>query len=257
MKQSIFLKKIISSIFITATLLYFMANTPSPKIIFVPFLICSLSMAGQNIALLLNKEKIAIAFHKLFAAGFFLFWFGFLAIAAYLCIRDKNYSLLVFSIPFWVVGVCFAKNRLFRGKPKKKRKTKKVAESKFAFPIIMSAILVAIVLLAGVIVLILGIKDGNAGLIFAGAFFVFGAFTFVLAALMLQGYFDKVKVDVLGIYMGAVIAAVGIGSIALKYGETHSLEKTIEEFGLWIIIPILMIAVGVIEVVKCLKNKKT
>ncbi len=120
MKKSVFWRNIISSILVTAILLYLMAKTTSPKIIFVPFFVCSLSGAGHNIALLLGKDEIASVFIKLFAAGFLLFWFGFLSVADYICIRDKNYSLLIFSIPFWLVGAWAAKKIiLFRGTDKK------------------------------------------------------------------------------------------------------------------------------------------
>lgn len=164
-----------------------MATTTSPKIIFVPFLICSISKAGQNFALLFGKEKAAIAFHKLFSAGFLLFWFGFLAAAGYISVRDRKYTLLLFSIPFWLVGIFLTKNRLLYDKSGKRGKSREAAGAKFEFPIIISAILVAAALLAGIAILIIGIMDGSAGMIFAGAFFVFGAAAFILAFLMLQG----------------------------------------------------------------------
>ena len=254
MKKNTILTRLISFIFITALLLYLMAASASPKIIFVPFLICSLSMVGKNISILFGKECFAKVFHKLFTVGFSLFWFGFLAAAAFLCIRDKNYNLLVFSIPFWVVGICFVKIRFLRDKTNQRELSAETGESKFNFPIVMSAILVIAALLTGIVILVLGVMNKSVGQVFAGAFFLFGAFTFVLFALLLRGFFDKLKVDVLGIYMGVLIAAVGIGFIALKYMGTCSIEKTIEAFGLWIIIPILMIAAGVLNVIKCLKN---
>ena len=256
MRKSIYFKNIIFSIFITAMLAYFMIKTPSPKIIFVPFLICSCSMAGENISLLLGKGKLAVAFHKLFAVGFLLFLFGFLFVAAYLSIRDKNYTLLVFSVPFWLVGLVFAKNKLFLGNTKRKRKAKKAEQAAMIFPIAVTAFLVIIVLLIGIVTLISGIKDGNGMLAFFGAFFLFGAFTFVLAALTLKGYFDKWKINILGMYIGCFLAIVGIGSVVLKYTETYSFEKMLEEFGLWIIVPILMIAGGILEVVQCIRNRK-
>ena len=112
MKKSIFLSRLIASILATGVLLYFMTTTKGPKVIFVPFFICSLSMAGQAIAWLFNREKWAVRFHKLFVAGFLLFWFGLLTVTAYLCIRDKNYLLMMFSIPFWAVGIYLAKKKL-------------------------------------------------------------------------------------------------------------------------------------------------
>lgn len=248
MKNSFFTNKLISSIFITILLLYFMIKTTSPKIIFVPFLICSVSMIGKNIALILNKKKLAVVFSKLFIGGFLLFWFGFLAVAGYICVRDKNYTMMIFSLPFWLVGIYFVKNRLLNIKAKNNDK------SKFQFGIIVSAALVIIVLLSGVVISVLGIMEHNVGLIFAGAFFAFGAFTFVLGALTVKGYFDKLRIDVLGVYIGILFVIIGIGFVALKYGETYSVLETIQAFGFWILIPIMMIVAGVYQTVKSLKD---
>lgn len=246
-------KRIVSSILVTAVLLYFMATTPSPRIIFVSFLICSLSMTVREVSLLLGKEKTAFVFHMMFAAGFLLFWLGFLVAAAYYALEKNSYGLLALSIPFWIIGVRVLRNILQRGKLKEK--TGENARPKIGFPVVASAIPVGAALMAGVVILCLGIGNGSTGLVFAGAFLVFGAFTFVLLALILQGRFDNVIVDVLGIYMGAMIVAVGLGFVALKYGKTLSLVQTVEEIGLWIVVPILMIAGGVTQIVKSLNRK--
>ena len=250
MKNSLSTRNLISSIVSTVLLLCFMAKSSSPKIIFVPFLICSLSMAGKSIARILNKKKMEFLFGKLFVLGFLLFFIGFLVVACFVSIRDKNYSLLVFLIPFWLVGIYLIKKRLFG----KKRKNN--AESVFTFAIIISTLFVVIALLVGIFLLVLGIKDADLGLILGGVIFTFGSFAFVLAALTIKGCFDKVKIDVLGLYAGIVIAVIGIGFILLKFGESYSLVETIRSFGLWIIIPILMTAVGVYQVIKCIRNKK-
>ena len=120
MKKSIFVSKLVSAIFVTIVLTRSMIITPSPKIIFVPFLICSISMAMEQIGLILNKRKFAILFHKLFTIGFFLFWFGFLIVGAYVCLRDKNYGLLLFTIPFWLIGIFIIKRQLLNINPKTK-----------------------------------------------------------------------------------------------------------------------------------------
>lgn len=113
MKKAIYVKRMLTSICATVILTYFMIKTPSPKIIFLPFLICSISMAVGNLFLLLEKEKWAEMCHKIYAIGFFLFIFGFLLVAAYVSIRDKNYGVLAFSIPFWIVAIWFFKRRFF------------------------------------------------------------------------------------------------------------------------------------------------
>ena len=244
MKNSLYIRNLISSMIATVMLLYFMAKSPSPKIIFIPFLICSLSMAGKSIARILKKQKMEYVFGKLFVFGFLMFFFGSLIFAGYISIRDKNYSLLIFSIPFWIVGIFWIKNRLLN------RKEKKNGESFFIIAFIISAILVVIALLAGIFLLVLGIKNTDFGLLLGGVIFTFGSFAFVLAALTMKGCFDQAKVDVLGLYAGAVIAVIGMGFILLMC------KDSVNSFGLWIIIPILMTVVGVYQVIKCIRNKK-
>ena len=267
MKNIFYSKKILSSVFATVAVLYFMMTTPSPKIIFVPFLICGLAMTARYVALYLGKEKIAASFHMLFVAGFLLFLFGFLFAADFYALRHE-YALLVFSIPFWLAGFWILRKafRRFRAGEGADRGAGKAegaggtriaggAGPKVSFPVIMGTVLVVAAVLAGVVVLYLGIRDGSTELVFTGAFFTFGAMTFVLAALKIQGVFDNAKVDILGIYMGAVIAAVGFGFFALKYGEALSLAQMAEELGLWIAVPVLMFAGGIVQIVKSLNRK--
>lgn len=243
MKNTFFIGKLISAIFITITLIYFMLKTPSPKIIFLPFLICSISMAGKLIGLIMNKRTYVVIFDILFKIGFFSFWFGGLIFALYLCLRDRNYRLILFTIPFWLVGIYVVKNKILNIKPKNKEK------SSLNAMIFVSAGLVGIVLLAGIAILIWGISRMDIMLIFMGAFFTFGAFTFVLAALTVKGCFDKCRIDVLGLYVGILFVVIGIGIPAIKHAD-------IREFGFWILIPIMMVVVGMLQIVKCLKNRE-
>ncbi len=251
MKKSLATRKLITSIMVTVTLVYFMAKSPSPKIIFVPFLICGIAMIGKCIAQILNKEKLAFIFGKIFVLGFFMFFIGFLAVAGYTSIRDKNYSRLLFLIPFCIIGTFMIKKKLLN------KEQKKNGESFFTFAFIISALLIVIAFLAGIFFLITGIKEGNYGLIFGGVIFTSGSLAFVLAGLTIKGCFDKVKIDVLGLYAGVDIAVIGLGFLLLKYRESYSLIEMVKSFGLWIVIPIMMTAAGVFQIVKCLKNKSS
>ena len=199
----------------------------------------------------MDKKKLEFIFGKIFVFGFLLFFIGFLAFAGYTSIRDKNYSLLVLLIPFCIVGIFLIKNKLLN------KKQKKSAESFFTFAFIISVLLVVIALLAGIFLLVSGIKDADLGLIFGGVIFTFGSLAFVLAGLTIKGCFDKVKIDVLGLYAGIIIAVIGSGFLLLKYRESDSLIEMIKSFGLWIAIPIMMTVVGIFQVVKCLKNKNS
>lgn len=249
MKKSLFASKLVSAILITIVLTRSMIITPSPKIIFVPFLICSISMAMEQIGLILNKRKLAILFHKLFTIGFLLFWFGFLIVGAYVCLRDKTYGLLLFTIPFWLIGIFIIKRQLLNMKPKNK------PISNLNFMVIVGASLVGIVLLSGLIILTMGIIRAETFMIFFGGFFVFGGLAFVLGVLNIMGRFDKYRIDVLGLYVGILFVVIGIGFPAIKCREMQSLSETIQAFGFWILIPIMMTVVGVLQIVKCLKNR--
>lgn len=242
MKDDLAIKKLITSIFSTILLLYFIINTTSPKIIFIPFLICSISMAGKSIAQIFKLKTIARAFQKLFILGLLLFLIGFLVVACYISIRDKNYNLLIFSIPFWIVGIYLLKCKLLNKKATEQK------EGGLNFGILISIILVSLALLIGIFLIILGVKRSDIGLCFAGVFFTFGAFTFVLAGMTVMGYFDKFKVDVLGLYIGILFVVIGVGITAFI------LKKQL--LGVWILIPILMALAGVVQTLKCLRNKQ-
>lgn len=248
MRNSLSTKKLITSIVVTILLIYFMAKSSSPKIIFIPFLICSISMAGKSIARIFNREKWEFVFGKIFILGFLLFFIGFLVVATYVSIRDKNYGLLAVSVPFWFVGFYLIKNKLLNKKGKKSDK------SAVTFAIAVSTLLVAIAFLVGIYLFVLGFRESNLGIIFGGAIFTFGSLTFVLAAFTMQGCFDKVKIDVLGLYFGVVFVVIGMGFILLKFIESYSLIETIRSFGLWILIPLIMTLAGVIQIIKCFKK---
>lgn len=237
MRQTLAIRNLIVSVFVTGLLLYFMVKSPSPKIIFIPFLICGLSLAGKSLFQILGKEKWAAVFHKLFILGFLLFWFGFLAFAAFLSIRDKSYGMLLFTLPFWVVGFFLVKNKLLG---------KKSTSSPFRFAFVVSSVLVTLAVLAGIFLFILGIQRSETGLLFAGAFFTLGALTFVLGWLTINGRFETCKADVLGLYMGALLAGFGIGILVWKFAD----------LGLWILVPALMVVAGAAQIIKSLKKRK-
>ena len=242
MKRKTHVGNLLASLWAVGIVLYVMGKTTSSKIVLVPFLICALAMAGKSIAQLAGKEKIAAAVHKVFVAGFLLFWFGFLAVAGYLIVRDQNYSLLMLFIPFTLIGFFLVKKKLLAGKSKKKG-------SPFRFAHVVSIILVSIALLAGVLLIILGIQRTQWGLTFMGVFFLCGGGAFVLGTLTVRGAFDQVKVDVLGLYMGIVFTLLGVGF-------TVMLGVLAESSGLWTLVPLLMSGAGIAQVIKCLRNRK-
>lgn len=104
-------RKLVKAIIAVIILVYFMARTTGPKIIFAPFLFCAFASIGKNIGLLFNKRRLALFFDRVFKVSFFMFWFGFLAVACYFMIRDGNYRMLPFTVPFWLAGIFFAKRK--------------------------------------------------------------------------------------------------------------------------------------------------
>lgn len=242
MKRKTPMGNLTASLCAVGILLYVMGKTTSPKIILLPFLICALAMAGKSIAQLLEKEKMAVAFHKVFVAGFLLFWFGFLAVAGYITIRDRQYSLLFLIVPFSLVGFFVTKNKLLGKKNKKEG-------NPFLLAHVVSTILVSLALMAGVLLLVLGIHRGQVALAFMGVFFLIGGGAFVVGTLAVRGTFDKAGIDVMGLYVGAVFVLLGIGfGVAIL----HLAEST----SVWGLIPLLMTVVGVLQIIKCVKKKE-
>ena len=80
---------------------------------------------------------------------------------------------------------------------------------------------------------------------------------FIIAILQTKGVFDKVKIDVVGLYFGIVFFIIGVGIILFQNGTTSSFLETIKSLGLWILIPILFIIVGLIQTINCLFFKQT
>ncbi len=104
--------------------------------------------------------------------------------------------------------------------------------------------------------ILVGSNRGN-GLLYMGAFFTLVSFTFILVALSTLGYFDKFKIDIIGIYLGILFTIIGIGILLFQNGTTGSLIKTISSFGFWILIPLMFIIIGLFLIIKTLflKNR--
>ncbi len=94
--------------------------------------------------------------------------------------------------------------------------------------------------------------NANSGLIYFGAFFLLGGMVFVLIFLYIKGVFDKVRINILGIYIGFVFFVVGIGIIAFQMGEVPSLMEAIKRMGFWFFIPVMFIVIGGFQIIKCL-----
>lgn len=75
------------------------------RMFIVPFIISSFISLGLVISSFFRKIDWELLLNKLFIVIFLLFWFGFLIIATYISLINKEYSIVLFSIPFWIVGI--------------------------------------------------------------------------------------------------------------------------------------------------------
>ncbi|MBR5501721.1 MAG: hypothetical protein IKV55_01675 [Oscillospiraceae bacterium] len=113
MEKALLARRLVKAGICLGLLVYFAAFSDAPKIIFLPFLLCGAASFGKALSLLLGSEKAAAVFGVLFSAVFFLGWFGFLVFACCFAVKEQNYQMLLFSLPFWAGGLFFAKRRLF------------------------------------------------------------------------------------------------------------------------------------------------
>lgn len=100
--------KIIALLFVLSFLIKISLNAKlSTQLIIAPFLICSLASLGNNICNLFNKGNYQIIFQKIYALSFFSYWFGFLIYFDFFAIKNHAYSLIIFSLLFWIAGIYF------------------------------------------------------------------------------------------------------------------------------------------------------
>lgn len=111
--KSSYIIGIINAVIAITILIYLYIKVPNAKIIVVPFLICGFAMIGKNISLLMEKRKYAKLFDKLFILSFLVFCFVFLIYWCYTSIISKDYILLLFSIPFWIIGIVITRKEFF------------------------------------------------------------------------------------------------------------------------------------------------
>lgn len=112
----IFIIKFVSGLIINTFLIYFFVKSANliTELAIIPFIICGLAMLAQIIFSYLNKPKFTVISHKVYICSFLLFWFGFLAIWCYFAIKGRMYSLLFFSIPFFIAGIYIVYKHLLK-----------------------------------------------------------------------------------------------------------------------------------------------
>ncbi len=113
MKNIIEIRNIIGATLVTIILTWALwSNNLLGKIIIVPFLVCALAFLDENIALLLNKEKMSQIFSTIFRVSFFIYFLGILTYTIYYAFRYKSYSLLIIVALFGIFGFRFFQKKV-------------------------------------------------------------------------------------------------------------------------------------------------
>ena len=94
--------------------LFIGANNIIARIFLLPFIVCVLASIGKNIFMIKDNYKYSNIFSNIYFISFFTYFFGILIIWCYLVIRDGNYAMLIFSIPFWIIGIFLLVRRFLR-----------------------------------------------------------------------------------------------------------------------------------------------
>lgn len=128
------------------------------RIIVIPFLLFGISFFIKNVCILLNKNKLAKMFSKLNVIAFLIYLFGFTTFWCFISFKNGAYLQTIFSIPFWILGIFIIKRR-FLYKKAKTNDAKKRIKTNIDFRILISAFLVLVVFLTGIVMLFFGIKD--------------------------------------------------------------------------------------------------
>lgn len=75
------------------------------KIVILLFVICSMSVVIKNIFVIIDKPNIVKIFSNIYKMCFLIMWFTFLSYAVYTSVINKNYSFILFLVPFYLVGI--------------------------------------------------------------------------------------------------------------------------------------------------------
>ncbi len=150
-KFNLIYKLVFELIFIGILFFAFINNNIFLNLIFLPFIICISGDVVKNILLLKGENVNNKLFEKIFIIGFLSFVFLFLIVWTGLSILSKDYSLIIVSIPFWLIGVFLVRKKLL-GKETKLFK-------KFNFKQVFPYLFLSLFILIGIVMLYFGISN--------------------------------------------------------------------------------------------------
>ena len=87
------------------------------RAIITPFCICAIAVLMQVIGLIHNQYKLVKICKGIYMCCFLLYIFGFLSIWCYYAVKEKMYGMLIFPIPFLIIGI-FIIYKLIKGEIK-------------------------------------------------------------------------------------------------------------------------------------------
>lgn len=105
-------------VFIMLTNILFNSKDFITKLVVIPFIVFSLGYFLKNIFLMLGKKSLAKIMEIIYVISFFIYYFGFLIYWDYVCIINKDYIPLLFSLLAWFGGIFVAYKRYLRYKNK-------------------------------------------------------------------------------------------------------------------------------------------
>jgi len=114
------LKQTITSIIVSIFLGYILITTNDlfTKIIIIPFLFFRISFFIKNLCLMFNKKQLAKLFSKINVIAFLVYFFSFMIVWCFTSIKNGDYLQILFSIPFWLIGIYILKKTFFDQKVK-------------------------------------------------------------------------------------------------------------------------------------------
>lgn len=75
------------------------------KVVLLPFMGCGYCSLGASIAISFQNFKLVKTFTEMYTVIFLIYWFGILLIGTIVAIIQKQYSTILFTIPFWAAGI--------------------------------------------------------------------------------------------------------------------------------------------------------
>lgn len=90
------------------SIVYIKLNEFIFRIIFLPFLCCGYCTLGYYLTVAFQNQKFKNLFLKMYLVIFLIYWFGVLIIATISSIVQKQSEMIIFSVPFWLVGIYVA-----------------------------------------------------------------------------------------------------------------------------------------------------